>query len=323
MSIFENNIWGKNNDIPPKIQEYINRIKSGNEKLEDFGDIPESWKKIIIDNTTNTCESSTVNKNELTTTNETEQQLKPRIEIISFEGKEINLENLKDLDQYSFAVWLQNNKYMLENREQHIIVNGKKRVTNAFKRGALTYYELLTLRPEYRSQAIIDANAVAQKQDFDQSVEYFHTTMAEQARYANSDYNPDWIEFSFGNTRNTEIDAMRRKGYITIDNHSLLGFKEKIKNIIYDLQNILTGKYNGSFKLTQNLSKLVNQFDNFVVHGGNEQEVDIALDIISDVLNKNGIENKITQKGKDGKNKKGEKTSHTQMLEEKIIHNEL
>jgi hypothetical protein len=36
--------------IPPKIQEYINRVKSG-ESIDSFGEIPESWKKLIKDNT--------------------------------------------------------------------------------------------------------------------------------------------------------------------------------------------------------------------------------------------------------------------------------
>lgn len=43
----------KISQIPPKIQEYINRVKSG-ESIDSFGEIPESWKEIIRKNTENT-----------------------------------------------------------------------------------------------------------------------------------------------------------------------------------------------------------------------------------------------------------------------------
>lgn len=370
MTSFENK--PSNNRITPKIQEYIDRINSGNETLVDFGDIPESWKAIILKNTENAAEDD-VNEvvpaeteiqiifdrlndgirkglkdnfqekveryvNEINSgkskevvldglsssfVNAVEDQLKPKNEIISVEGREISLENLKNLNQMDFALWLQGNKDSLEKLTKETVSFSGKQITKNPIGESLGYYNLLTLRPEYRSQAILDLNAVVRKPDFDTATEYYRTTRSEEEKYTNSDSNPDWLQFNFGDTRNTEEDGMRRKGYITIDTTSLDVFESKVKDVIYDLQNILPGKYNGSFKVSQNLSKLLNQFDNIVIHGGNEEEVDNALGIISDVLGKNGIKNEIAQKGKDGKDKNNKKTSHTRLLEEKIINNEL
>jgi hypothetical protein len=324
-----------NNKISPKIQEYIERINSGKEKIEDFGDIPESWKKIILENTqlpkdTSSELSSIPDEKEKTPNdpassfvNIAEEKLISYKEIISIEGKEINLEHLKDLSQADFALWLQENKNELEKLTKEIININNKKVTINPIGSNLSYYSLLTLRPEYRARAIINLESNIIEPSFDEARDYFKTTMAEEGKYENSDSNPDWLQFNFGDTRNTEEDGMRRKGYITVENDSIENFKGNIKNIIYDLQNILPDKYNGSLKISQKLSTLLNQFDNIVVHGANDEEVDKALSLISDTLEKNGILNKIIQKGKDGENMKGQKTSHTRLLEEKIKNQEL
>jgi hypothetical protein len=377
MSSFENNLnnIGK---ISPKIQEYINRVNSNKETIEDFGDIPESWKKIIEDNSTIEekiiKDNSTIEEKVLDTSEEitqifdklsqgakeglknsfakkvekyvneinsgipkvkvfeglppsfvsaVEEQLQSAKESISIEGKELGLEHLGNLSQEDFAQWLQLNKDLLKKvTKEAKSLTGKKIMLNPIE-NSLSYYNLLTLRPEYRSQAIIDMESIIQKPDFDKAREYYRTTMAEEEKYSNSDSNPDWLEFNFGDTHNTEEDGMRRKGYITIDTTSLELFESKVKDVIYDLNTILPGQYNGSFKISQNLSTLINQFDNIVIHGGNEEEVEKALAVISDVLEKNGIKNEITQRGKDGQNKEGKKTSHTRLLEEKIVNNEL
>lgn len=313
MTFNEKNLFGQGaGAIPPKVQEYIGRVKSG-ETIESFGEIPQSWKTMIEENTETPIEkqkSIDSLKEEILKTYETP------------ENKETN-DRLEKLTQMEFAKWLQDNKARLEQiTKEGKSMSGKVVQLKPFG-NSLKYYDLLTLRPEFRQQAISEISAEIIQPGFEEGREYYKKTRALEDLYKNSDSNPDWLEFHFGNTQNTESDGMRRKGYITLDSGSLKEFEDKIPQIVQDLNRSLSGKYNGSFKLTQKLINLVNRFDNFVIHGANEQEVDIALDIISSVLEKNGVKNKIAQKGKDGFDKKGKKTSHTKLLEEKIENGEL
>lgn len=63
---------GKNTEekkvILPKVQEYIDRINNGGESLESFGDIPESWKQTIRENTAGPTEK--INRDDSITTEE-------------------------------------------------------------------------------------------------------------------------------------------------------------------------------------------------------------------------------------------------------------
>jgi hypothetical protein len=228
--------------------------------------------------------------------------------------------DLSKMNQSEFAQWIQDNKDYLHSIERESTsMAGKKIIVKPFEN---QYYDLLTVRPEHREQ-FIKNKGVLSEVDFNEAREYYKTLQKEEAKYSNSDSNPDWIQFNFGNTTNTEVDGNRRKGYITISENSIDNFKGNISNLIAELNKALEGNYNGSFKIAQKLGTLKNQFDNLVIHGANAQEVQNALNIINKTLLENGVDNKISQIGIDGKNKKGDKTSHTRLLEEKIQNNEL
>lgn len=224
------------------------------------------------------------------------------------------------MNQSEFAQWIQDNKDYLHSIERESTsLAGEKITVKPFEN---QYYDLLTVRPEHREQ-FIKNKGVLSEVDFNEAKEYYKTLQKEEDKYSNSDSNPDWLQFNFGNTTNTEADGNRRKGYITISENSIDNFKGNISNLIAELNKALEGNYNGSFKIAQKLGTLKNQFDNLVIHGANAQEVQKALDIINKTLLENGVDNKISQIGIDGKNKKGNKTSHTRLLEEKIQNNEL
>ena len=228
--------------------------------------------------------------------------------------------DLSKMNQNEFAQWIQDNKdYLHSIKKEATSLAGKRITVKPFED---KYYELLTVRPEYRRE-FIENKGVLPEVDFDEAKEYYKTFQKEEDKYTNSESNPDWIQFNFGNTTNTESDGNRRKGYITISENSINSFKNNIPELVSKLNKALENNYNGSFKITQKLSTLKNQFDNLVIHGANAQEVQIALGIINKTLLENGVSNQISQIGIDGKNKKGVKTSHTRLLEEKIQNNEL
>ncbi len=56
--------------ILPKVQEYIDRIKNKGETLESFGEIPESWKQTIRENTTEPTQKEKIDKDDNLTTEE-------------------------------------------------------------------------------------------------------------------------------------------------------------------------------------------------------------------------------------------------------------
>ncbi len=222
---------------------------------------------------------------------------------------------LDRLSQHEFAYWLQNNRSVLESElKKTKNLAGHEIEVNPYQNG---YYNLLTVKPELR-QLIIAQQGILADAPFDDARTYYKMMMQEEGKYKNADSNPDWLEFSFGATKNTEADGMRRKGYITISPASLETFKGSVPEILKKLNEALEGKYNGSFKIAQKLTTLTNQFDNIVIHGANEQEVDKALEIIHKVLSENSIINSIAQKGKDGIKENGDKTSHTSLLADKI-----
>lgn len=222
---------------------------------------------------------------------------------------------LDRLSQQEFAYWLQNNRSILESEfKKTKNLAGHEIEVNPYQNG---YYNLLTAKPELR-QLIIAQQGTLADAPFDDARTYYKMMMQEEEKYKNADSNPDWLEFSFGATKNTEADGMRRKGYITISPASLETFKGSVPDMLKKLNEALDGQYNGSFKVAQKLTTLTNQFDNIVIHGANEQEVDKALEIIHKVLSENNVMNSIAQKGKDGIKENGEKTSHTSLLADKI-----
>ena len=306
--VFENiamaETQGLQENFQNKIIEYATRIQNGESREKVLEGLPDSFTSAI-----------------------SIHLLRDRIKEYypsSSEKNETSLEGLIDMDQLEFAKWLQENRNSLEKiTTQATSMSGKPITIHPFGSSSLSYYDLLTLRPEYRAQAISSISNCIISPEYQESSEYLRSIRSQEERYTNSDSNPDWFSLNFGDTRNKEKDGMRRKGYLTLDPVSIDSFKENIPTIIHDINESLTGRYNGAFKITQKLSTLLNQFDNMVVHGADEREVDIALKIITEVLDRNNIKSKISQKGKDGFDKKGKKTSHTKLLEEQILRREL
>jgi hypothetical protein len=228
---------------------------------------------------------------------------------------------LETFTQQEFAYWLQNNIDNLANikRPSDAPSGFSPLISNSNSRAI---YDILTARPENRIKTLLSTN---EKVDYKKEAAYYEKFKNKIYNlFTNSDSNGGWFQLNFGNQKNTEKDGLRRKGYITVSKNNLDLFTNNLSDILSGLNVALQEKgYNGSFKVSTSLGRLVDSFDNIVIHGANEQEVDKALEIINDYLTKNNIENIIAQKGKDGNLKDGSKSSHTQILAESVRNKEV
>jgi muramidase (phage lysozyme)/soluble cytochrome b562 len=255
-----------------------------------------------------------------------QEPVKSKREVNAFENIITTLEDVKNtpletFTQQEFAYWLQNNIDNLANikRPSDAPSGFSPLISNSNSRAI---YDILTARPENRIKTLLSTN---EKVDYKKEAAYYEKFKNKIYNlFTNSDSNGGWFQLNFGNQKNTEKDGLRRKGYITVSKNNLDLFTNNLSDILSGLNVALQEKgYNGSFKVSTSLGRLVDSFDNIVIHGANEQEVDKALEIINDYLTKNNIENIIAQKGKDGNLKDGSKSSHTQILAESVRNKEV
>lgn len=247
----------------------------------------------------------------------------------NFDFKKYHINNLDELKkipfekftQDEFAYWLQ------DNIEQLLIIttpsdapSGKSPIL--LTKNSNIIYNLLTLRPENRLKGLLlklDKLDVKKIRDYKS---LFTTKLI--LEFENHRYDGNWFNLLYGNTKNTEKDGRRRKAYITIEKNNLFKFTDNILDILKQIDVALKAEgYNGSFKTTSSLLRLSESFDNIVIHGANEAEVDKAVKVIQKVLSDNNIKNKFAQKGKDGSLKDGTHSSHTDILAEKVVNNEV
>ncbi len=238
--------------------------------------------------------------------------------------KEASLENmsLEEMSQEDFAIYLKDN---LENilKEREATKNTNEHTLKLWLKNSL--YSLLVARPEIRQQAL--DNFVGKSTEIDtvpkeKWMPYLGKIKSIKESFDNTDYSGAWLQFNFGDRRNTELDGKRRKGYLTISEKSIEDYSEKIGSIMEEVNSDLkSAGYNGSFKISNNLKQLTNQFDSIVAHGANFDEVTKALDVLKNVLARNGIIVDGEQRGMDEKGliDTNETASHTQLLAEKIV----
>jgi muramidase (phage lysozyme)/soluble cytochrome b562 len=266
------------------------------------------------------------NKTEVTKQETKQEPVKSKREVNAFENIITTLEDVKNtpletFTQQEFAYWLQNNIDNLANikRPSDAPSGFSPLISNSNSRAI---YDILTARPENRIKTLLSTN---EKVDYKKETAYYEKFKNKIYNlFTNSDSNGGWFQLNFGNQKNTEKDGLRRKGYITVSKNNLDLFTSNLSSILSGLNSELQQKgYNGSFKVSSSLERLSDSFDNIVIHGANELEVDKALQIINEYLTKNNIENIIAQKGKDGNLKDGSKSSHTQILAESVRNKEV
>ncbi len=236
-----------------------------------------------------------------------------------FENK--NFSNLDVLSQDDFAEYLQVNLNNLIKERESLTKDGIHKSKVLLKN---QLYDLLTIRPELRQQEIDRFVGKSRPETITEKewMPYLGKIKKIKDQYNNSEYSGAWLQFNFGNTKNTEPDGMRRKGYITISSSAVEQYSENLENLVQDFNKALhENQYNGSFKISNNLKQLTNQFDSIVMHGASANEVEKAMQVLKDILSSKSIEVSGVQKGMDGSGliDKDEKASHTQLLAEKIV----
>ncbi len=229
--------------------------------------------------------------------------------------------SFEEMSQEDFAEYLKEN---LEDilKERELIKKSNEHTLKLWLKNTL--YSLLTVRPQIRQQAL-DAfiGKAAENDNVSQEkwMPYLGKIKSIKDKFDNTDYSGAWLQFNFGDRKNTEPDGKRRKGYLTIPEKSVEAYAEKVDTIMEEANQALKASgYNGSFKISNNLKQMTNQFDSIVAHGANFDEVTKALDTLKNVLIKNGIEVESEQRGMDEKGliDPTENASHTQLLAEKI-----
>ncbi|MBP6926312.1 MAG: hypothetical protein KBB70_01285 [Candidatus Pacebacteria bacterium] len=180
-------------------------------------------------------------------------------------------------------------------------------------------YDLLTVRPELRT-ALMNSSAEDWSKNFSPSKEYKEQVQRiENNKELRGDSNPAWTSMEINNTENKEKDG-RHKGYVTMPSNDAILFAENLEANMKDLYQVLkTAGYNGSLKVPASLSGLKLRFDNIVMHGATEKDVDLALPIIEEFLASKNLHVEGTKKGIDQKNEEGKKKSHTELLAEKVF----
>ncbi|HRH31383.1 MAG TPA: hypothetical protein PK950_01830 [Candidatus Paceibacterota bacterium] len=180
-------------------------------------------------------------------------------------------------------------------------------------------YDLLTVRPELRNE-LLNSSAEAWSKNFSPSKEYKEQVQRiENNKELRGDSNPAWTSMEINNTENKEKDG-RHKGYVTMTSQDALLFAENLENNMKELHKALQAAgYNGSLKVPASLSGLKLRFDNIVIHGATEKDVDLALPIIQEFLASKNLHIEGTKKGIDQKNEEGKKKSHTELLAEKVF----
>ena len=211
--------------------------------------------------------------------------------------------NFAQMTQDQFAEYLQENHADALSREQ--------------------IYSLLTVRPELREAKLKETDEQWAKR-FELNKEYREQTN----RIANDKdmsgaSNPGWTGISVNDPTNKEANG-RQKGYVTVKADKAKEFGLKIEDHVKELYRLLKeAGYNGHLKVPTGMSDLLLRFDNIVLHGATKQDVDLALQIVSDYLNNNGITVESTKTGVDVKDSNGKETSHTDALAEKVKNKQL
>lgn len=248
------------------------------------------------------------------------QELRAPEKPVSIE-KGIENVSLEYMSQEDFAEYLKENLGDIL-REREAVKKNNEHTLKLWLKNSL--YGLLTVRPQKRQHALeAFIGKVTEEDNVPQEkwMPYLGKIKSIKDKFDNTDYSGAWLQFNFGNRKNTEGDGKRRKGYLTITEKSVEAYAQKVDSIMEEAnQELKAVGYNGSFKISNNLKQLTNQFDSIVAHGANFDEVTKALDILKNVLTKNGVEVESEQRGMDEKGliDPTENASHTQLLAEKI-----
>ena len=271
-----------------KIQEYVDRIKKGESKDLIFKDLPESFR-IGIERGLG---ESLVNENN--------------------EQKESENNPFEKMNQDEFADWLSQN---LTEEE--------------FKKVGM--YNLLTARPEFRALVISDSlKKSGEEPELYQRRLSMLPALKKWAtesegvirKYIKNNEGIIGVEGSgwqHYKINESEIprEKDRIKGYISLAMDGLFDkFNSEVMSNI--LETLKTQGYHGQVKFPQQGGGLYERFDNIVIHGNNDIETQKALKIIKEVLDKYQIATIFQQVGRDGIDENGKKTSHTDLLSQKV-----
>lgn len=315
----------------PKTLEYINRAVAGEDVDSMLNGLPEKMKEAVLIGLSEIkavekpeqVQAKTANNEEILAEKEAkEKETQKKIEELrrklgatpnpgqNIESKE---EMISRMDQTEFAEWLSQN--MTEEELKNVGM-----------------YQLLTTRPENRLAEIEDS---LKGNDDDNKVLLNRRMrmLPDLKKWALESENvlrkyqkgvdgivgvegTGWQHYQI-NEDETPRERDRIKGYVSLEAEGLL---EKFDSAVMSdiVETLQMRGYHGQVKFPSTGGGLFDRFDNIVVHGNNDQETNNALTIIKEVLAKHKINTVFEQTGRDGFDENGNKTSHTQILADKV-----
>ena len=172
-------------------------------------------------------------------------------------------------------------------------------------RGQMGFYNELTKRPELRGKKGISPNKDQQNEIYGRIPDIAKSIGA-------SDPNKPWIHTDIGDSKTKNPDGSRSKLYITFNSWEKDWTAEKIGKFVELLKkNGFNGAVKTYGKAPFQADKLINQFDNIVVHARDNDASNIAYLAANSVWGDSVIQTK----GLDATNPStGEHTSHTDLL---------
>lgn len=184
-------------------------------------------------------------------------------------------------------------------------------------------YKLLTVRPEFR-ESMLNESPEEWANRFERNTDYREqNNRIDNSPELRGTSNPGWTGISIGDPTNQATEG-RHKGYLTVSGDSVRNLAKNVEKTFRDLHSILEkAGYNGHLKMPGTFSDLLLRFDNIVIHGATQADIDLAIPIIEKYLQDNGINVESTKTGLDVKDSSGKETSHTNALAEKVKNKSL
>jgi hypothetical protein len=184
-------------------------------------------------------------------------------------------------------------------------------------------YKLLTVRPELRERMLSESPEQWAK-IFERNPDYRqqHNNIDNNKELRGTS-NPAWTGISIGDPTN-QSQTGREKGYVTLDVNSARQMAKNAEQTFKDLYKLLKNAgYNGHLKMPSTFSDLITRFDNIVIHGASKNDIELALPIIEEYFNQQGLNVESTKTGVDNKDSNGKETSHTNLLAERVKNKQL
>ena len=269
-----------------KIQEYADRIRSGESKESIMQGLPPSFVEGI--------EAALA------------QDVPPE-SLAESQAASSEAAPVESLDQDAFAQWI----------TEHL---SKEEILR------LDLYTLLTVRPENRLAFIADALAASESAGvlYERRVALLPELRAWSAEAESLvTQHPSgairgvsgtgWNHFIINESSDTAKQEDRKKAYVCLENADLLHTftPEVMEDILAALRD---HGYRGQVKFPMTGGQLYDKFDNIVLHGDTDEESERGLAIVTEVLTARALPVQFTQYGQDGIDESGKKTSHSDML---------